>query len=54
MTKAEVKKNIIIIKKSCFYEVSYLDINCGTYSTSYKISEIKEDVYNELKERDLL
>lgn len=55
MTKREHKKMIEIKTGFAGYKrVYYLDIYCGEYSPSYKISEIKEDVYNELKRRKLL
>ena len=54
MTKAEHKKLIQIVKTGSLVSAYYLDIFCGTYTKTWKVSEIKEDVYNELKERDML
>lgn len=54
MTKAEHKKLIEIVKTGSCASAYYLDIFCGTYTKSWKVSEIKEDVYNNLKERDML
>lgn len=54
MTKNEHKQLIFIHNYGSFKKAYYLDVYCGEYSKSWKSSEIKEDVYNELKERDLL
>lgn len=54
MTKREHKQMIQIVLKGSFKNVYYCDIYCGQYSKSFTSTEIKEDVYNELKERDLL
>lgn len=54
MTKANHKRLMELVKKGSVTEVYYCDIYCGTYTNSWKVSEIKEDAYKELKARDLL
>lgn len=54
MKKAEHKRLIEIVKTGSLVSAYYLDIFCGTYTNSWKVSEIKEDVYNELKEKGML
>jgi len=53
MTKQEHKRLITIVVKGSFKIAYYLDIYCGQYTKSWKTSQIKEDVYRELKERGI-
>lgn len=54
MTKRQHKQLIIVKTVGAFQVAEYGDLFCGRYSRSYKVGEIKEDVYNELKQRNLL
>ena len=54
MTKTEHKRMITLEKKGSMINAYYLEIFCGSYTKSWKTSEIKEDVYNELKSRNML
>ena len=54
MTKRDHKRMIEVRKIGSFKKAFYMDIDCGTYTVSWTNAEIKEDVYNELKQRDLL
>ena len=54
MTKAEHKKMITLEKRGGMTSAYYLDTFCGNYTASWKASEIKEDVYKELKAREML
>lgn len=55
MTKREHKKMIEIKTGFAGYKRAYYNnIYCGEYSKSYTTTEIKEDVYNELKARKML
>lgn len=54
MTKRNHKNLIRIENNGVFKKAYYVDIYCGTYTKSFKDSEIKELVYNDLKENNLL
>lgn len=54
MTKRDHKAMIQIKKNGSLKTVEYCGVHCGTYTATWTNSEIKEDVYQELKSRGML